>query len=387
MKPIVIGLVALVLLVGGYGLFAYLWPKITLFDPRYRVERFRSMERVFPAVTVHPRSGAAALPEAPREIVQSYEYDGELRDLDAFLRRSATTALVVVHRGKIVHERYFQGNGPGDRVASFSVAKSFVATLVSIAHEDGLITALSDPITDYLPELRGTGFDGVPIEAVLQMSSGVDFSEIYGDESTDAYTIFNKLFLHLRPMGRVIGDFGSKQPHGSTFDYASINTQALGMLVERVTGQPIAAYLEARLWQPLGMQDEARWLTDLYGNALAFWGLNATARDFARLGMLYAQNGRFDGQQILTPAAIARATTAHRADLQRGQIEGDWGYGHHWWLPRAAAHDFAAIGIWGQFIYVDPINQTVIVKFSADPDFKPHEYEAIASFRAIAAAL
>ena len=382
-------LIPLAILLLGLGIpgYSYLWPKLTLFDPGYRVTRFRSMEKVFPSDPITASSSPAALPLDPRPIAETYRFNGETRDLSGFLRRSETTAFLVLQNGTVVHEAYFQGATAESRLTSFSVAKSFVSTLVGIAHHDGLIDNLSDPITRYVPSLTGSGFDGVAIEDILTMSSGIDFSEIYGDESADIYTIYNKLFLYFRPMTSVISDFGSSSTPGTTFHYASIDTQALGLLIEAVTGRSPAAYLQEKLWHPLGATAPASWLTDQHGTVLSFWGLNATARDFARLGLLFARNGRHEGKQIVPSEWIARATTPQASRLARGTIDSDWGYGYQWWLPRGSNSDFAAIGIWGQFIYVSPETRTVIVKLSADPDFKPHEVEAIAAFRAIAAGL
>ena len=373
--------VALILGIIGYN---YVWPKLSLFYPEHRVERFRSLSSAFPARPVKAAAGAQALPEALAPIVSSYQYRGIERQLDAFLERSATTAFIVIKDGTIVHEAYFQGNTEEDLVTSFSVAKSIVSTLVGVAIDEGLIESVNDPITKYVPDLVASGFDGVPIIDTLTMSSGVDFSEKYDDETTDAFTIYNKLFLHFRPITEVIKDYGSRRAAGQKFEYASINTQSLGQLVEAVSDMSIADYLSAKIWQPMGATRDANWTTDNYGNVLAFWGLNATARDFAKFAVLISNQGAGAGKQIVSADWIGRATSASAQRLGRGQIDQHWGYGYQWWLPKGSATDFAAIGIWGQFIYVDPASKTVIVKFSADPNFKQHEPEAIAAFRAIA---
>lgn len=386
-RPIALTVFASLLAALGFFAFSYVWPKISLFYPKYRVERFRSLSGAFPARHIASSTATAEFEVNPTPIAQNYNYDSHERLVDEFLTRSETTAFLVVHQGAIVHEAYFQGNTEADLVTSFSVAKSFVSTLVGIALEDGLIDQLDDPITKYVSELKETGFDGVAISDILTMSSGIDFSEDYDDTSTDAFTIYNKLFLFFRPIERVMLDYGSQGDAEHQFHYASINTQALGQLIENVTGMSVAEYLAQEIWHPLGATSSASWTTDIYGNVLSFWGLNATARDFARLGVLFAGGGRYQGKQIISLDWLASATSPQEDRLERGEIEGFWGYGYQWWLPEGSRGDFSAIGIWGQFIYVDPATNTVIVKTSADPDFKAHEPEAIAAFRAIADAL
>lgn len=382
--PIALTAFATLLAVLGFVAFGYVWPKISLFYPGYRVERFRSLSGAFPARRIESSPAPVSFQVNLTPISQSYRFKGQERLVEEFLTRSETTAFLIVHRGTIVHEAYFQGNTDTDLVTSFSVAKSFVSTLVGIAFEDGLIDQLDDPITKYVPELKETGFDGVAISDVLTMSSGIDFSEDYEDKSTDAFSIYNKLFLYFRSVKRVMLDYGSQGHVEPAFQYASINTQALGQLIENVTGMSVAEYLAQEIWHPLGATSSASWATDIYGNVLSFWGLNATAIDFARLGVLFADGGRYQDKQVISPDWLARATSPQEDRLKRGEIEGFWGYGYQWWLPEGSRGDFSAIGIWGQFIYVDPGTNTVIVKTSADPNFKEHEPEAIAVFRAIA---
>ncbi|SMP27694.1 serine hydrolase domain-containing protein [Shimia sagamensis] len=385
--PLFLTLAAALLAAAGYFAFGYAWPKMTLFDPDHRVERFRSLSDAFPTVPIARASKPAAYDVAITPIAETYVFEGKARNLSEFLARSETTAFLVVHRGDLVHEAYFQGNSESDLVTSFSVAKSFVSTLVGIAVHDGLIDDIHEPITKYVPALAGSGFDGVAISDVLTMSSGIAFSEVYDDKSTDAFTIYDKMFLKFRSVERVMGNYGSLGAAGQEFQYASLNTQALGQLIKSVSGMSVASYMQQTLWHPLAAEAEASWSTDLYGNVLSFWGLNATARDFARFGVLFAQGGQYQGQQVVPADWVSEATTASAPRLARGNVDTHWGYGYQWWLPDGRQDDFSAIGIWGQFIYVSPNTDTVIVKMSADPDFKSHEVEAMAAFRAIAEGL
>ncbi|NJN55116.1 MAG: serine hydrolase [Anaerolineae bacterium] len=343
------------------------------------------MDKIFPMRVIEKSAVPYQFVEKPTAVATQYEFAGEVRSLDEFLARSQTTGLLIIQDDVIIHEAYFGGYDAESKATSFSVAKSFVSTLVGIALEEGLIADIHDPITKYVPELEKSGFDGVSIAHVLQMSSGVDFSEVYDDESTDAFKIFDRLFILMQPIDKITPSYGSRTAAGQEFAYASINTQALTMLIRAVSGQDLTAYLQQKLWQPLGMADDGSWMLDRHGTEVGFMGLNATLRDFAKLGLLFLHKGTFNGQQIVSEAWVVQATTPDLDFLQPGQIDEEWGYQYQWWIPRGSDGDFAAIGIWGQMIYVNPAANMVIVKTSADENFKAHEVEAIQAFRAIAA--
>lgn len=387
LRAVVIAPVVLALALGGVWFASYAWPKITFLWPDHVQENFRHMERVFPVRVIRQSSVPIPWVEAPKKLSATYQYLGREHTLEQFLQRSATTSFLVIHKGKLIDERYFGGYDKNDRATSFSVVKSFVATLVGVALKEGLISSLDDPITDYVPSLRTSGFQGATIADVLQMSSGIDFSERYDDDSTDAFRIFDQVYLWRRAINDIAADFGSASPPGRQFHYASINTQALGMLVSEVTGRPLGDYLQEKLWQPLGATADASWMNDVHGNEVAFMGLNARPRDFARLGLLYLHGGRVGANQLLPVDWVQKATTPDKPWLQPGKIDQDWGYQYQWWVPRGEQGDYSAIGIWGQFIYVNPKADLVIVKTSADAQFKSHEFEAMTAFRAIARAL
>lgn len=385
-KAIALGSVAAIgLLLAGY--FAYVEPKLMLFAPDRLVHNFSHMDGVFPSNPIGKSPRPHRFDISPQPIPASFTFDGRRIATEEFLARSQTTGLLVIKDGKIAHETYYSGYTPQTRSTSFSVAKSFVSTLIGIAIDEGRIDSVHDPLTKYVPELESSGFAKVRISDALQMSSGIDFSEEYENEKTDAYTIFDQLYLYMRPIDNVILDYGSKEQPGQAFYYASINTQALSQVLRQVYGQDLAAITQEKLWQPLGMESDAYWSTDLYGDELGFMSLNATLRDFAKFGMLFLGRGSFNGKRIVSESWVEQSTTADKPFLQRGEINGDWGYQYQWWLPRGSQTDFAAIGIWGQMIYVNPQARLVIVKTSADKNFHPHEFEAVQLFREIARSL
>lgn len=372
----------------GLGIWQfYAEPKINLFNESKITDNFRNMKKIFPSRNISKSENPKPFKENIKSLEIEYKYNNNTSTLDDFLNRSKTNGFLVIKDEKIVYEKYFNGYKKDDRATSFSVIKSFISTLVGIAIDEKLIDNVNDPITKYLPELKGSGYDNVPIKDILQMSSGVDFTEDYKDTNTDAFKIYDRMFLFLEPVEKIVKTYPSKIESGKKFEYASLNTLALGLLVSKVNGKDLSLVFQEKLWSPLGMESDAYTLLDMHGTEVSFWGLNATLRDFAKLGQLFANNGMVDDRQIVSSEWIAEATTPDKSILQPGQIDKDWGYQYQWWIPKGSTGDFSAIGIWGQFIYVNPENNVVIVKTSADKDFKNHEYEAMVLFKIIAESL
>ncbi len=371
-------------IISGITWTRYVEPKLTLFAPDKRAHNFAHMDAIFPSNKIAKSPAPLEFEKIESAIAETYVIDGVQRNRDEFIQRSQTTGLLIIKDGKIVSENYYKGNNKESTATSFSVAKSFVSTLVGIAIDEGLIDSVDDPITKYVPELDDSGFKGVRISHILQMSSGIDFSEDYGDEQSDAYKIFDRLFIYMQPLNRVAASYGSKGKAGSQFYYSSLNTQALTMLLRNVYKQDVSETLEQKIWHPMGMSHDGFWSTDLYGTELGFMSLNATARDFAKLGLIFLNKGKYRDRRIVSERWVEKALTPDKDYLQRGEIYGDWGYQYQWWLPRGSSNDFAAIGIWGQIIYVNPDANVVIVKTSSDENFKQHEFEAVQLFREIA---
>ena len=329
--------------------------------------------------------GTYSLPE-------SFRYDDRSYDTESFLDELVTTGLIIVQDDTILLERYEHGHAAAGHHIAWSVSKSFLSALFGIAVEEGHIPDIMAPVTDYLPELEGSGYDGVPIKDVLQMSSGVGFDEDYGD-----------LFSDINRMGpsMAVGsllDFAAtlerERTPGTLHHYVSVDTQVLGSLLVRATGQDLATYTSEKLWQPLGMESNAYWLVDGTGMEWAFGGLNASLRDFARFGWLYLNGGSRDGRQIVPRAWVRASVTPDAAHLMPGPKPGSsetLGYGYQWWIPTEPDGDFMALGIYGQMIYVDPKNHLVIVKNSVDRDFQKNGFEndriTLALWRTIAADL
>ncbi len=284
-----------------------------------------------------------------------------------FLEHTDTTALLVLHNGQLLVEEYWLTGGPDVAWLTHSVSKTMVATAVGIALRDGLINDLDDPVTAYVAALRGSGYDGVSIRDILQMSSGVKWNEDYADPDSDL-NLFGGVMIAGASYDEFVAGIERERQPGTFNSYVGMNSQALTMLVRAVTGMSLAQYLTDELWHPLGMQDRAYWTTDRHGVELGLGGLSASARDLAKLGELYRQGGIWQGRRILDAQWVREATTVTAPHLARGENPDSahiMGYGFHWWLPDGDASDYSAIGIYNQFVYVDPEAAAVIVKLSA----------------------
>jgi CubicO group peptidase (beta-lactamase class C family) len=366
---------------------------MTLFDPDVRVENFRSMHRIMPSRTVHAADTPFRFARAERPLEVEYDFDGERRTLESFLERVAATGLLVVADDTIVTERYFLGADERTTFTSWSMAKSFVSTLVGMTLGDGLIESLDDPISRYAPELERSAYAGVPIRHVLQMSSGVDFDERYARRTSDINLFFAKIFALGRRADDVVFDYGRDGPSGEVFHYVSLDTHALGLMLRRIHGKPLAALLEERIWRPLGMEGDARWNVDddgPDGAEIGFCCLNARLRDYAKLGRLYLRKGDWGGERLLPAGWTAEATRPSAPHLEPGASPygyGRRGYQYQWWSPERPEGEYFAAGVWGQYVYVSEPDRLIVVRTSVDPEFRAHMEETVVVFRAIRDAL
>jgi CubicO group peptidase (beta-lactamase class C family) len=362
----------------------------------YRTGSFRHMDRIFPFHVVRRAGPVSELPRSDRQLgVVTYKWKGVSHTLDELHRLTKTTGFLVIKEGRIVQERYFGGASETSAFTSMSVAKSFTSTLIGLALADAKIKSLDDPITDYVPELKGTGYEGVPIKAILQMSSGAKFSERYvWGRYSDMDLMFERGMIdETAPLNDYLKGLVRGLPPGAKFVYKGADTQALGWLVRHLTDESLADYLSEKVWQPMGMERDAFWNTDAPGpNGMeaAFTCLNATLRDFGRFGLMFLDHGRFNGKQIVPADWVDHATVPDAPQVQPGKlVKGSLlGYGYQWWtFPDDGA--YSAEGIYFQFIFVNPKENLVIVKTSAadrpwDADLEGQTY---AAFWAIAAAL
>ncbi len=398
-----IGLVFLVIIGAGLLLVA-LEPQLarravfmaTMFQGVDMTDEFSDMQSLFPSHPVRT-SNPTPLATATTEFAlpPTYEYQGATRNLRDFLQETDTSGLIVLRDGQVIHEEYTLGSSPETRWISWSVAKSFISALVGIAIEDGLIESVRDPVTQYLPELKGSAYDGVAIEDILEMSSGARWDEGYGEWTSD----ISRYGMYM-VMGRSQDEFAAtltrERPPGTFNHYNSTDSHVLGMLLVRATGKTLAAYTEEKLWQPLQMEHDAYWITDALGMELAAGGLNATLRDYARLGELYRNHGRWAGRQVVPEAWVTASTVPGKPHLKAGKRAGSdmiLGYGYQWWTPPTGNEgEYSAIGVYNQFVYVNPDKAVVIAKTSASRAYgvdesTDRELETLHVFNTIARAL
>lgn len=302
-----------------------------------------------------------------------------------WIKDRAVTALVVLKDGQMVHESYYLGTSPEDRRISWSVAKSYLSALFGIVMAEGHIGSLDDQVTKYVPALKDTAYDGATIRNVLQMSSGVTFNEDYLDYDSD----INKMG-RVVALGGTMDDFAQGLSEtfvapGAQWQYVSIDTHVLGMVIRGATGRDIVSLLSEKIIQPLGYEESPYYITDGQGVAFVLGGLNIRTRDYARFGQMIAQNGMYGGQQIVPAAWIAESTVAS-ANTADGKI----GYGYQWWVPAGATEgEFLGRGIYGQYIYINQPLGVVIASNAADRKFRQEGVSAknIEIFREIANSL
>jgi len=366
----------------------------TLFQGVDMTDEFADMRSLFRTRKVEATNPSALREaEAPITLPERYTWNGEQRSLRALLEETATSGLLVLHDGRIVHEAYALTGGRDVQWISWSVAKSFVSALVGIALAEGHFGSVEEPVTRYVPELAGSAYDGVRIEDVLQMSSGASWDEDYGDYTSDI-TRFGVAIALGRSQDAFAATLRREHPPGTFNRYNSTDTQVLGMLLVRVTRRSLAGYMQEKLWGPAGMERSAYWITDDTGMELAFGGLNATLRDYARFGELYRNGGRWNGRPVVPAEWVAASVRADAPHLLPGDNPSSgWvlGYGYQWWLPESDEGEFSAIGVYNQFVYVNPARRVVIAKTSANPAYgrdesTDRELETLAAFAAIARA-
>ena len=355
-------------------------------NPEVNSFTFREAKDVFEYRDVRRAGDVWTLPRGDALSLPAIESGGETRDYARFAEDTFTNALLVLKDGRIVFEDYRNRMTPETRHVAFSMSKTITAMLVGIALERGEIASLDDPVERYVPQLAGTGYDGVTIRQILQMRSGVDYEERYdfGDNPSFAGRLHEQAIV-LNRMRFAAGALETRRanPPGSTFNYSTLDTMVLGWMLEEATGETLEAQTEQRLWQPLGAEADAFWLADGppgAGRALNGMGFSATLRDFGRLGQLLLGDGMRGATRILPEGWVAQMTAMQPTGAPRS------GYGFQTWQIDDEPGAFAAVGLAGQFIYVHPESRTVIVKLSYYPPAEPEHVmpATLAMFRAIA---
>ncbi len=272
-------------------------------------------------------------------------------DFDDFLVKTKTLSFLVIKNDSIYYEKYLSDKTEESIFTSFSVSKSFVSALIGIAIGEGYIKSVNEPITNYLDYLKGEGFKQITIEHLLNMKSGIYFNENYLNPFGDVakYYYGTKLKKYLRKIK-------IKEKPGINYEYVSINTLLLSDILEKATGKNTADYLQEKIWQPLGMEWNASWSLDSKkGQTIkAFCCINAHTRDYARFGRLYLNKGNWNGKQLIPESWISKSVSFCKDSTQR------FYYNYQWRVCNLG--DFYAKGVLGQFIYVYPDKNVIIIR-------------------------
>lgn len=296
----------------------------------------------------------------------------------------ALTSIVVLHDGRIVHEDYLLGTTAEDRRISWSVAKSYLSALVGVLLAEGALPSIDVAVTDYVPALKGTAYDGVRLVDLLTMQSGVLFDEDYLNYDSDINRMGRAIAL-----GQSLDSFTEAltarfQDPGVSFKYVSIDTHVIGMVVRGATGRSIADLLSEKIIAPLGLEADPYYVTDGAGAAFVLGGLNMRARDYARFGLMFEQDGQYQGKQVVPADWVDRSTRP-----QAKTAEGKFHYGYQWWMPAdPVPGEFFGQGVYGQYLWIDQNRNVVIAINSADRGFRTAGVRTanIAMMRAISAA-
>ncbi|MBN9071656.1 MAG: serine hydrolase [Rhizobiales bacterium] len=358
---------------------------------------FQHVREMVPTAQVWRGEGPASpLPEAHQDIdAIGFEVDGRRDTIAGFLRTSYNDGLLILHRGRVVAERYHNGMSARTTHLSQSVAKSVVGTVAGILVGRGLLDPAA-PLTEYLPELAATAYRGASVQHVLDMTSGVVFDETY-----------TALDSHMAKVDAACGWKERRDPswpasvweliltlteaecaHGASFRYRSIETDVLSFVLQRVGGMPLAELVSRELWAPMGAGEDAYFTVDPAGYALGDGGFNATLRDYGRFALLHLGHGEMNGGRIVPAAWIEEITAGARPQLFGGiyhEALPQGAYHNQFWIEGGASRAYMARGVFGQMIYIDPAAEFAAVVLSSWPEFvdTTRTRTALAAVRAI----
>ncbi len=325
--------------------------------------------------------GASDLPRAIRDDIDSVTFQpmggGATMSWEESLAANYTDAIVVLHRGRIVYERYFGVMQPHVPHMSMSVTKSFFGTLAAVLVAEGKL----DPqalVVKYIPELDGSAFGDATVRQVLDMTTGIKYSEDYSNPQAEIWQHVRAGSVFPRPTDydgpesfyEFLQTLEKKGEHGQQFTYKTVNTDVVGWLIRRVTGQSVGEVLSERIWQKIGAEQDGYMLVDTVGNEFAGGGFNAATRDMARFGEMMRLDGRFNGRQVIPKAAIDDIRKgASRADFAKAGYRTlpGWSYRNQWWVSHDDHGVYTARGVHGQTIYIDPKAEMVIARFASFP--------------------
>lgn len=344
-----------------------LCPRLTGFaDLRCVISAVSRTDETYPARRIDNGPVASPLKRAPQEPAIKYSHGFAGGDVDHYLARSRTTGLLILQGDTVLVERYQYDRTPQHRMNSYSMAKTVVAMLVGIAVSEGRIRSIDDAAEVYVPQLKGTPYGETPIRHLLTMSSGMKFTERY-DGNDDVAILARRTMLHESPGGveSVSPFIHREEPPGKRYKYSSADTQVLSLVLRAATGVPLSDYLSEKIWKPMGAESHATWLIDAAGHEVGFAFMQATVRDWGRLGLLLANDGAWDGKQLIPSQWVRDATSVQGDHLRSGWAERNFGYGYQTRVLPGTRKQFLLLGQRGQAVFVDRDAKLVMVHTAA----------------------
>lgn len=332
---------------------------------KQQLERYPAMEEFLKMGTIRRGETVRELPVAAVQVDPTITHRGRTSSIDAFMAKERITGLIAVKDGQVVLEKYALGRKPEDRWTSFSVAKSMTATLIGAAVKDRYIRSVWDPITYYIPELKGSAYEGVSLRDVMTMTSGVKWNEDYTNPRSDvALSGVEPFDGRVNPIVAYMARLPKEAEPGRKFVYKTGETDLAGIALSRaLAGKTLSQYASEKIWAPYGMEQDAIWMLDRAGQERGGCCMSMTLRDYARIGLFMLGGGEIDGKQVLPDGWVEKATGNRlpRAERERGQS-----YGYFWWPSDTP--NYRASGIFGQGIYVYPEENLVIAINGATKD-------------------
>jgi CubicO group peptidase (beta-lactamase class C family) len=362
------------------------YPVAAIDRPRFYVGSFSHQDRLWEGRLIRRADTPSRLNRAPAEPPVTYRFEGRDLTLSDYLGRNPTTGLLIARGDTILVERYQYSRHDRHRFMSASMAKSVTAMLIGIAIAEGKIRSVDDTAAAYVPALAGTEYGRTSLRHLLQMSSGVRFQEGYSGVDDFARLWIDTVLQRGSGGAASVQQFNERSRWGgAVFSYASAETQVLGLVLAGAVGRPVAEYLQEKIWKPMGAEAEATWILDAAGQEATFCCLNAVLRDYARLALLLAHDGRIGDKQVIPKAWILEATTvpADRPDLELVWPDTRFGYGYQTWIFPGNRRMFALIGVHGQAIYVDPASRLVLVHTAVRKQVTDPNKETLALWKTI----
>jgi CubicO group peptidase (beta-lactamase class C family) len=339
-------------------------------DSNVNVLTFHSIDSLFLTKRVENSGTVWALPRNAAKPDFTYQFSGKDHAALDVLDRTFTNALIILKHGAIVYEIYRNQTDTSTHFISFSMAKSITSILIGIALADGQIHSLDDQITQYVPELKESAYDGVTIRQAMDMRSGANYVEQYVTDAPDilAAAFENSMVQNRMRFVSITRAMTRAYPPGEHFSYSTFESCVLGWVLERATKQSITKYTSEHLWKPAGMESYGFWMVDGppdVGREFNGGGFNAVARDYARLGLMMLRNGKAGDRQVV-PAAWVKESTVPGVREAVNPMDPTLGYHDQWW-PVVDSAAYMALGLQGQMIYIDSASDTVVVKLSYVP--------------------